>query len=351
MVKSFQFVEKMKNKKLVLIGIGILLFISILLGSTMGAFKMEFKQIIDTLLNPYKFPINYKVLLDIRFPRIILEILIGVAFGISGAMMQTLFRNPLADPALIGVAAGASGGVVTFIMLGSFLPTIFISGLLSYFTLPISAFLGAVATTIAIYKLATFYKRVLISIMLLAGIAINALVGSLIGLFSYVSTDEQLRSFTFWTMGSLANADKINIAILTPIIILTTIFSISKTEELNLLLLGEDEARQAGVSTEIFKKQIIICVSLAVGVGVAFCGIIGFIGLIIPHISRFIVGSNHKYMIPLSALMGAFVLIWADAFSRTIIAPAELPIGIVTSILGAPFFIYLLLKNRQDTLT
>ena len=243
-------------------------------------------------------------------------VLVGIAFGISGAMMQTLFRNPLADPSLIGVSAGASAGVVSFMMLGSFLPLIFTQGILSYFSLPLSAFLGAVITIAAIYKLATLYNKVAITIMLLAGIAINSLLGALIGLFSYVSTDEELRSFTFWTMGSLANGELKNIMIILPIVVLVCIFAMNKRVELNLLLLGEDEARNIGVNTERLKKQIILCVSLAIGVSVAFCGIIGFVGLVVPHISRYIVGSNHKYMLPMSALSGAFILIWADAIAR-----------------------------------
>jgi len=328
----------------------IVLLFSFILNISIGAFSLSFNDIVNTFLSPLDNQINYQVLVDIRIPRIILSIFVGVAFGISGAMMQTLFKNPLADPSLIGVSAGASAGVVIFMMLGAYLPAIFSEELSSYIVVPFSAFLGAVITILAIYKLSTLYNKVAVTVMLLAGIAINALLGALVGLFSYVSTDEELRTFTFWTMGSLANGDMNVIYIMFPIIIGVYIFAIKKKVELNLLLLGEDEARNSGVNTERLKKLIILSVSLAIGVSVAFCGIIGFVGLVVPHISRLLVGSNHKFFLPLSAILGAFILVWADAIARTIIEPAELPIGIITAILGAPFFLWLLVKNRQNTL-
>lgn len=288
--------------------------------------------------------------MDIRLPRIILAVLVGIAFGISGAMMQTLFKNPLADPGLIGVSAGASAGVVIFMLFGNFLPNFLYDGFLSYLSLPFSAFLGAIITIFIIYKLSTVYNKVAVTVMLLAGIAINAMLGAIVGLFTYLSTEEELKSFTFWTMGSLADGNIKVIFTLIPIVLTTYLFAHNKKVELNLMLLGEDEAKNSGVNTEKLKKMIILFVSLSIGASVAFCGIIGFIGLVVPHIARLIVGSNHKFFIPLSAILGAFVLLWADSLSRTIIAPAELPIGIITAILGAPFFLWLLLKNRQNSM-
>lgn len=329
----------------------VLLIISMILNITIGAFSLSFSEILNTLLNPEENKIYYQVLVDIRVPRVILGVLVGVAFGISGAMMQTLFKNPLADPSIIGVSAGASAGVVIFMLLGSFLPALFYEGLLSYLSLPLSAFLGAAITIFAIYKLATIYNKVAVTVMLLAGIAINAMLGALVGLFTYVSTEEELKSFTFWTMGSLAEGNMQVILIMIPIVVGTYIFAVSKKIELNLMLLGEDEARNSGVDAERLKKFIIFFVSLAIGASVAFCGIIGFIGLVVPHIARLIVGSNHKFYLPLSAILGAFVLLWADSIARIIIAPAELPIGIITALLGAPFFLWLLIKNRQNSMS
>jgi len=341
----------MKNlKKSIILIFLILLVLSIVLNITIGAFNLTFTQIFDTLLKPDENKIYYQVLADIRFPRVILGVLIGIAFGLSGALMQTLFKNPLADPSIIGVSAGASAGVVIFMMIGSFYPLLLNDGFFSYLSLPFSAFLGAIVTIFAIYKLATIYNKVAVTVMLLAGIAINAMLGALVGLFTFVSTEEELKSFTFWTMGSLADASTKVILTMLPIVIVTYIFAISKKVELNLLLLGEDEARNSGVNSEKLKKLIILFVSLAIGASVAFCGIIGFIGLVVPHIARLLVGSNHKFYLPLSAILGAFILLWADSFARIIIAPAELPIGIITALLGAPFFLWLLIKNRQMTL-
>lgn len=329
----------------------VLLIISMFLNLAIGAFSISNDEILNALLYPQENKIYHQVIMDIRFPRILLGVLVGIAFGISGAMMQTLFKNPLADPGLIGVSAGASAGVVIFMLLGSFLPNILYNGFLSYLSLPFSAFLGASITIFIIYKLATVYNKVAVTVMLLAGIAINAMLGALVGLFTYVSSEEELKSFTFWTMGSLANGDIKVILTLIPIVLVTYLFAYRKKVELNLMLLGEDEARNSGVNAEKLKKMIILFVSLSIGASVAFCGIIGFIGLVVPHIARLIVGSNHKFFIPLSAILGAFVLLWADSLSRTIVAPAELPIGIITAILGAPFFLWLLLKNRQNSMS
>ena len=336
-----------KIKKSAILIFSILLIISIVLNLTIGAFAISTNEILNTLFNPEENKIYYQVIIDIRLPRIILAVLVGIAFGISGAMMQTLFKNPLADPGLIGVSTGASAGVVIFMLFGNFLPNFLYDGFLSYLSLPFSAFLGAIITIFIIYKLSTVYNKVAVTVMLLAGIAINAMLGAIIGLFTYVSSEEELKSFTFWTMGSLADGNIKVIFTLIPIVLTTYLFAHNKKVELNLMLLGEDEAKNSGVNAEKLKKMIILFVSLSIGASVAFCGIIGFIGLVVPHIARLIVGSNHKFFIPLSAILGAFVLLWADSLSRTIIAPAELPIGIITAILGSPFFLWLLLKNRQ----
>ncbi|MCT7480391.1 FecCD family ABC transporter permease [Aliarcobacter cryaerophilus] len=338
-----------QKKTVILIFIALLIF-SIIINITIGAFKISIEDILNTLSNQKENLIFYQVLVDIRLPRVFLAIFVGIAFGLSGALMQTLFKNPLADPSIIGVSAGASAGVVIFMMIGSFLPLTLSSGIFSYFSLPFSAFLGAVITIFLIYKLATIYNKVAVTIMLLAGIAINAMLGALVGLFTYVSTEEELKSFTFWTMGSLAHGDLKVILTMLPVVIVTFVFAMNKKTELNLMLLGEDEAKNSGVNSEKLKKLIIFFVSLAIGVSVAFCGIIGFVGLIVPHIARMLVGSNHKYYIPLSGVLGAFILLWADSFARTIVSPAELPIGIITALIGAPFFLWLLIRNRQSTI-
>src|SRR5574344_2351291 len=216
------------NKKTVIFILLILTIISVIINITIGAFSITFEEILNTLKNPSENLIFYQVLSEIRLPRIFLAILVGIAFGLSGALMQTLFKNPLADPSIIGVSAGASAGVVIFMLLGSFLPFALTTGILSYFSLPLSAFLGAVITIFLIYKLATIYNKVAVTIMLLAGIAINAMLGALVGLFTYVRTEEELKSFTFWTMGSLAHGDMKVILTLIPIVVATSVFAYSK---------------------------------------------------------------------------------------------------------------------------
>lgn len=340
----------MPIKKITILFFGLFLFISVILNIAIGAFSLSFNEIINSLLYPLDNELQYQVLLDIRVPRVIFSILVGMVFGLSGVLLQTLFKNPLADPSIIGISAGASAGVVIFMMLSSFLPAIFYKGIFSYFSLPVSAFIGAILTILLIYRLSMVYNKVAVTIMLLSGIAINALFGALIGLFSYVSTQEDLKSFTFWTMGSLVDAQWDMIMILLPLVILIYSVSLYQKNQLNLILLGEDEARNSGVNVEWLKKSIIIAVSLCMGVSIAFCGIIGFVGLVVPHISRILVGSNHQYLLPLSALLGGLILLWADTIARIIIQPAELPIGIITAIIGAPVFLMLLLKNKYEVM-
>lgn len=325
-----------------------ILVLTIILNIFIGAFSLSLKDIMTVFTNPSENQLIYEILVQIRVPRVLLGFSVGMAFGLCGAIMQTLFRNPLADPSLIGVSAGASAGVVVFMLLVSFVPFFANEIFTRYFSIPFFAFAGAIISIYLIYKLSMVYNKVSVAIMLLSGIALNSLLGALIGVFTYVSDDNSLRSFTFWTLGSLSKAEYSNIIILLPINIIILFIVLSKKNDLNLLLLGEDEAKNSGVNTEVLKKVLVVCVALGIGISVAFCGIIGFIGLVVPHISRLIIGSNHRYYLPFCAMFGAFTLIWADSIARIIIQPAELPIGIITSILGAPFFMYLLIKSKKQ---
>ncbi len=286
-----------------------MLFLEVPYNITLGAYEISYDEIIDSFINPSSNYIRSQVLFEIRIPRVILALLVGIAFGISGAIMQTLFKNPLADPSIIGVSAGATAGVVVYMLFASVLSSYFVSNVFFYLAMPFSAFLGAISTIYLIYKLANVYNKISTTIMLLAGIAINALLGALVGVFTYLSSDEELRSFTFWTMGSLANADFLTILILLPIISSIYFVSIYKQKELNLILLGDDEASNTGLDTVKLKKLLIFFVALSIGFCVAFCGIIAFVGLVVPHIARSLVGSDHKYLLHLSALLGAFILL------------------------------------------
>lgn len=290
-------------------------------------------------------PAVHYLLFHIRLPRVILAILVGAILSVSGASLQALFRNPLADPGLVGVTSGAmlftvAGIVSSHHFFGA------LSGCFNYFTLTLLGFAGSVLTTWLVYRLSTYGGTTYVATMLLAGVAIGALSGAVTGLFTYFSSEEQLRDITFWTLGSLGSANWRAVAVLAPLagIILWFLFRLAPS--MNLLLLGEQEAAYAGVDTEKTKRLIIICTALGVGASVAVCGMIGFVGLVVPHLLRLLRGADHRWLLPASALLGGALLTLADSVARTAIAPAELPIGVLTALIGAPFFLGLLLKAR-----
>ncbi|MEJ8572600.1 iron ABC transporter permease [Microbaculum marinum] len=283
---------------------------------------------------------------EIRLPRTLLGLGVGAGLAVSGAVMQGLFRNPLADPGLVGVTAGAALAAVSTIVLGSgfLLP---ILGDRIFYALPVSAFAGGLVTTVLLYGIATRQGRTSVATMLLAGIAIGALAGAATGMLIFISDDRQLRDFTFWTLGSLAGAtwEKVAIAGVFLTFVLATIPQLAAG--LDALLLGEGEARHLGVPVQAMKRVAIFAVAAAVGASVAVAGPIGFVGIVVPHLLRLAIGPRHVGLLPTSALLGASLLVGADMVARTVVAPAELPIGIVTAILGAPFFLWLLLRQRS----
>ncbi|HWJ74013.1 MAG TPA: iron ABC transporter permease [Kaistia sp.] len=285
------------------------------------------------------------VLVDIRLPRLLLGALVGAALAIAGAMLQGLFRNPLADPGLVGVSSGAGLGAVLVIVTGgamlASLPAIATIG-----ALPIAAFLGGFATTIILYAIATRRGRTSVATMLLAGIALGAFAGAITSFLVYRATDAQLRELTFWTMGSLAGATWLKLAIAAPPILAVLALSPLIARGLDALVLGEAEARHLGIDVEKLKSLIVFAVAVVVGVSVAFTGVIGFVGIVVPHLLRLAIGPEHRTLLPASALLGAGLLIGADIVCRMVVAPAELPIGIVTAIIGAPFFVSILLRRR-----
>ena len=284
---------------------------------------------------------------QIRIPRLLLGILVGGSLAMSGAIMQALFRNPMADPGLLGVSSGAALGAVTIIVLGlKLFPSLYFS--LGATLLPLFAFFGGLVTLVIVFKLATSRNRIDVPTMLLAGVAMNAITGALIGLLSYVADDAQLRDLIFWSLGSLEITDwsKLNIALL--IILPAMLFMLSFANALNANLLGENEARHLGIDIDKVKSKLIIMVSIIVGVAVALSGIIGFVGLLVPHLLRLLVGPDHRILLPASAIFGAILLVLADIIARTIVSPAEIPIGIITAILGGPFFLWLLVRHRKN---
>ncbi len=297
---------------------------------------------------PWPFaPQHEAVLMTIRLPRVLLAVLVGGGLAVSGAAMQGLFRNPLADPGLVGVSSGAALAAVAVIVLGAtWLPGVTL--LLGPFTLPLAAFAGGVGTTLLVYRVARVAGRTVVATLLLTGIAVNALAGAGTGLLTFVATDEALRNITFWSLGSLSGATWDAVAVLAACIVPAVWLLTRGALALNVMLLGEMEAGHLGVHVERVKRLNVLLVGLTVGAAVSVTGIIGFVGLVVPHLLRLLVGPDHRYVLPGAVLFGAVLLLGADLLARTLVTPAELPIGIVTAALGAPFFLWLLMRQRHQ---
>ncbi len=288
---------------------------------------------------------DHIIVFDIRLPRALLGFLIGAALAVSGAVMQGLFRNPLADPGLIGVSSGASLGAVTIIVLGSSMvaPVVTMFG---SFALPLAAFAGGLVSTVILYRVATQGGQTSVATMLLAGIALGALAMALTGILIFMADDKQLRDLTFWSMGSLAGATWAKIATAGPIMAASLLLMPFLARGLNAMALGEAAAFHMGVPVQRLKNVAILGVAAATGAAVAVSGGIGFVGIVVPHLLRLVIGPDHRTLLPASALLGGTLLIGADMLARTIVAPAELPIGIITAAVGGPFFLWILLRNR-----
>lgn len=284
------------------------------------------------------------IVLNIRVPRLLLGMLIGGSLGLSGALMQGLFGNPLADPGLVGVSSGAGAAAAAAIVLGDRLAMNW-AGVSAFSVLPFAAFLGALAMTSTLYFLSTSQGRTSVATMLLAGIALGALASALTGALAYVSDDRQLRDLTFWSMGSLGGATWRKVAVLGPIGAMLAAAAPFLSRGLNALALGEAEAFHLGVRVQRLKIAVIFLVAVAVGASVAAAGVISFVGIVAPHLLRLMIGPDHRALLPLSLVTGATILTSADLFSRTLAAPAEMPVGILTAAIGAPFFLGLLLRR------
>ena len=286
------------------------------------------------------------IILDIRLPRAVLGLMVGASLAVSGAVMQGLFRNPLADPGLVGVSSGASLGAVLLIVLGSsfFGPLFAIFG---FYALPVAAFVGGLITTLLLYKIATRSGQTSVATMLLAGIALGALAGAVTGVLIFMADDKQLRDLTFWGLGSLAGANWMKILSAGPIILVSLAVVPFLARGLNALTLGEAAAFHMGIPVQRLKNIAIVSVAASTGASVAVSGGIGFVGIVVPHVLRMLIGPDHRYLLPASALLGGTLLIFADMIARTIVPPAELPIGIITAFAGAPFFLWILLRGRS----
>ncbi|SUD61162.1 transport system permease [Ectopseudomonas oleovorans] len=335
------------------IALGLLLVLVLWLSLALGPVSLPLGDTLRAALRLLGLPLTADaslqqaelIMAQIRMPRTLLGLTVGMVLALCGVAMQGLFRNPLADPGLVGVSSGAALGAAVAIVGGAAfggLPEAFAPYLLSA-----CAFVGGLLVTALVYRLGRRDGQTNVATMLLAGIALTALAGAAIGLFTYLADDATLRTLTFWNLGSLNGA---SYARLWPLLLATLAVALwlpRRARALNALLLGESEARHLGFDVERLKRELVFCTALGVGAAVAAAGLIGFIGLVVPHLMRLLVGPDHRLLLPASALAGASLLLLADLVARLALAPAELPIGIVTALIGAPFFLYLLVRGRS----
>ncbi len=336
----------------VITGLSLVLVFTILFSLTIGAVPVPFKDVVVVLLQKIGLFTNIEVdsmsdvvLSTIRFPRVFMTIMIGAALGVSGAALQGLFRNPLVESSLIGVSGGAASAVVLVIVFGG---SFFLAKdtFLYNALIPITAFGGGLLATFLVMRLSSQSGKTNIAVLVLVGVAINALAGSIIGLSIFYADENQLRTFTFWTLGDLGGATTEKLIIATPLLIGSIVALLFHSNKLNAIALGEAEAYHMGVDVERTKRTIVFFSAMAVGVSVSLSGVIGFVGLVIPHLIRVLFHSDNRLVLPASVIGGAWLLIIADIIARTIVTPAELPIGVMTGLIGAPFFIMLLMKAK-----
>lgn len=323
----------------------LLLPLSLLAALALGSVSLGFAESLQAIgqLGQQSVERSAIIINQIRLPRALLAGLVGALLGISGAAMQGIFRNPLADPSLIGVTAGASLGASLVIAgAGSW-----ISGLTGLTLVSLGAFTGGMLAVVVVYQLANSENGTSVATMLLAGIAITALAGAMSNVLELFSSNEVLRRISLWRMGGLDGADYQRVAISAAIFSIIVTVLPRYAASLNAMLLGESEARYLGIDVEKTKTLIVVLVAVAVGASVAMAGTIAFVGLVVPHIIRLLIGPDHRYLLPASAIAGALLLICADILARTLIAPTELPVGIVTACVGVPFFISLLHRRRD----
>jgi iron complex transport system permease protein len=328
----------------------VLLLAVSLLAATIGAAGIPLSRLWPALglggtADPATFARDQLVLWSIRIPRIAISAMIGALLAVSGAIMQGLFRNPLADPALVGVSSGgALAAAFTIVILDNAIgPS---ASANAFELLPLAAFIGSLVTTLLLYRIANRDGRTSVAIFLLSGLAIAALANAGIGLLIFMADDRQLRDITFWLLGSLGGATWSKAVLLVPFVAATAAAIPFIGRGLDVLVLGESEAFHTGVNVERLKIICIVLVSAMTGAAVAICGVIGFVGIVVPHLLRLAIGPGHRMLLPASAMFGAALMVFADTFARVLAVPAEIPVGILTATIGAPFFLYVLLRQR-----
>jgi iron complex transport system permease protein len=346
--KATRYLAGRRTRIISLVGLGIALLIIIGIATSIGSVQIPLGTTASILLDKLPFVDIQQtwqssiatIVLDIRLPRIILAGLVGAALAVAGATYQGLFRNPLADPYLIGVAQGASLGAV----IGFLLPAAWnLSGM---GIIPMLAFIGAIAATVVVYMLSRVGKTLPVTTLILAGVALSALLGSIVS-YLVISSGNRLHSIIFWMMGSFSGSQWSEVLMVLPYIAVGTAVIVIFARLLNVMQLDEEQAQQLGVNVESLKLILLAAATLITAASVSFVGTIGFVGIIIPHAVRLIWGADHRFLLPLSILTGAIFMILTDLISRTVLAPIEIPIGVITAICGAPFFLYLLRKRKK----
>ncbi len=328
--------------------LAVCLAVACLVAAGVGQFRIPLDEVLGSVLHRIGLdgvlpmpsaPRGDAALWEVRFPRVILGALVGMALGTAGALMQGVFGNPLAEPSVIGVSSGAA--------VGAFLIIVFGVTAAGGFTVPIAAFVGGFVATLLVYALARSGGRTEVVTLVLVGIAVNAFAGAAIGLLTFVSDDDALRTIAFWNLGSLSRATWEAVVAVIPFVVVGLVVAIWYAPRLDLLALGERAARHLGVDVERLRLVLITVIAALVGAGVAFTGVIGFVGLVIPHLVRIVTGPSHRILIPASALGGAIVVVVGDLIARTAIPNQEMPLGVLTALVGGPFFFWLVRRTRE----
>ncbi|KAB8312860.1 iron ABC transporter permease [Erwinia endophytica] len=314
----------------------LLMVAMVLLAANIGAMRLS----LPILWHAPADSIIWQVWWNIRLPRVLLAVLVGAALALSGAVMQGLFRNPLADPGLLGISSGAALMLAFAIVIPVALPAA-----LALWWPMLAAFAGSIAVAVIIFILSR-YRSTTLSRLLLAGIAINAICASAVGVLAWISNDQQLRQLSLWGMGSLGQAQWSTVTVCAVLILPTMLATQKQAQRLNLLQLGDEEAHYLGVDVRRTQRILLALSALLVAAAVAVSGVIGFVGLVVPHLIRLVMGGDHRGLLPGAALLGAMLMLIADTLARTMVAPAEMPVGLLTSLLGAPWFLWLILRRQ-----
>lgn len=331
-----------------------MLAVAVVVAAGAGAFGIDGADIVGSMAHRFRLgplvrwmgidvapladPLAESVLWNIRLPRVVLAVIVGGSLACAGAAMQGSFSNPLAEPGIVGVSSGAALGASLSIVVGV--------GFLGPYATSIAAFVGGMAAVLIVYASGRAGGRTEVVTLILTGVALNAMAGAIIGLLMYVSDDAELRSITFWNLGSLSAATWPKVAAVAPLAVIGLVSSLAMARRLDLLALGERPARHLGVDVERLRLTMLVVVAVLTAASVAVSGIILFIGLVVPHIVRMVAGPGHRLLIPASSLGGAILLVVGDLVARTVVAPSEIPLGVLTSLVGSPVFFWLLRRTR-----